>query len=166
MTFTTEPRPDSTTPTPRLVSVIVPSLNRPDLAKRCLWFLSQQTLSPENYEVVVAENDAEPGLTQQNGLASNVRRLMLAGNYGTAGAINRGLAASSSKYVLLLNNDVELEPDFLTTLVSVLDRNDQYAFATGKLLSASDRGCLDGAGDALLQGGGAYRLGQDRKSVV
>jgi GT2 family glycosyltransferase len=85
--------------------------------------------------------------------------LTLDANYGTAGGFNRGIAATKSKYVLLLNNDVELEADFLRTLVSVLEQDPRCAFAAGKLLSASDHSRLDGAGDALLRGGGAYRLG-------
>jgi len=143
----------------RLVSVIIPSLHRPDLTQRGLRFLLQQTLSVENYEVIIAENDAGQDLVLQDPSPSNVRRLLLSANYGTAGATNRGLAASSSKYVLLLNNDVELESDFLATLVSVLERDERCAFAVGKLLNAADKGRLDGAGDALLLGGGAYRLG-------
>jgi GT2 family glycosyltransferase len=156
-------RPNSATS--KLVSIIIPSLHRPDLTQRGLRFLLQQTLSVENCEVIIAENDAGQDLVLQDPAPSNVRRLLLRANYGTAGATNRGLAASSSKYVLLLNNDVELEPNFLGTLVSVLERDERCAFVVGKLLNAADKGRLDGAGDALLLGGGAYRLGQGDPDV-
>ena len=162
------------TPQRKLVSIIMPSLHRPDLTRRSIESLAKQNLPADQWEIVVAENDARPDSILQDPLPGNARRLLFSTNYGTAGATNRGLAASSSKYVLLLNNDVELEPDFLAALVSVLERCERCAFAVGKLLNAADKGRLDGAGDALLLGGGAYRLGQgdpdmgqfDRESPV
>jgi len=153
------------TPQRKLISIIIPSLHRPDLTRRCIESVAKQNLSADQWEVVVMENDARPDSIPEDPLPCNTRRLLLSANYGTAGATNRGLAASSSRYVLLLNNDVELEPDFLPMLVSVLERDEHYAFAIGKLLNATDRVRLDGAGDALLLGGGAYRLGHGDPDV-
>jgi hypothetical protein len=127
------------------------------------------------YEIVVVENEARPETVLPDPLPQNVRRIQLAKNYGTTGSINRGVADSSSTYILLLNNDVELDPHFLLSLIGVLNNNQKYAFATGKLISAAGNGDrLDGAGDALLRGGGAFRLGHfdldagqfDRSRVV
>jgi hypothetical protein len=66
---------------------------------------------------------------------------------------------TESRYVLLLNNDVELAEDYLEKLARVLDDDTRLAFATGKLLRATQRTHLDGAGDAMLMAGAAYRLG-------
>jgi GT2 family glycosyltransferase len=147
------------TPRDKLISVIIPSLHRPDLTRSCIESLAKQNLSADQWEVVVVENDARPDSILQDPLPLNTRRLLLNANYGTAGATNQGIAETSSKYVLLLNNDVEVKPDFLPILVSVLERDERCAFAVGKLLNAKDKVRLDGAGDALLLGGGAYRLG-------
>lgn len=142
-----------------LVSVVIPCLGRPDLTRRCLDFLSRQSFPAQHFDIVLVENGGLPSLDPGDVAPPNGRRLTLDANYGTAGGFNRGIAATKSKYVLLLNNDVELEPDFLKTLVSVLENDPRCAFASGKLLSAADHARFDGAGDALLQGGGAYRLG-------
>jgi GT2 family glycosyltransferase len=146
-------------PSFKLVSVVVPCLGRPDLTRRCLDFLSRQSLPAQDFDIVLVENGGLPSLAPGDSLPANARRLTLDANYGTAGGFNRGIAATSSRYVLLLNNDVELQPDFLKTLVSTLENDPHCAFASGKLLSAADHSRFDGAGDALLQGGGAYRLG-------
>src|SRR5436190_10219557 len=143
----------------KLVSIIVPALHRPDLTARCLQSLAQQTISSDRYDVIVVENDARPDSITKDPLPPNVRRILLEKNYGTTASINFGIAESSSKYVLLLNNDVELQPQFLATLVGVMETDQNYAFTTGKLLRATDKTHIDGAGDALLLGGGAYRLG-------
>src|SRR4030088_985926 len=150
----------------KLVSIIIPALKRPDLTRRCIDSLLRQSLPAEEYEIVVVENEALPETVLPDPLPRHVRRIELAKNYGTTGSINRGVAESSSEYVLLLNNDVELGPQFLVTLTSVLNDAQECGFATGKLISAAgNRDRLDGAGDALLRGGGAFRLGHSDLDV-
>ena len=144
----------------KLVSIIIPALRRPDLTQRCIDSVRKQTLRDTEYEIIVVENEARPETILPDPLPPNIRRIELVENYGTTGSINRGVADSSSEYVLLLNNDVELAPEFLVTLTSVLNGAPEYGFAVGKLMSAAgERDRLDGVGDGLLMGGGAFRLG-------
>ena len=143
----------------KLVSIVIPCLGRPDLTRRCLDSLSRQSLPPQDFDIVLVENGGLPSLAPGDSPPCNARRLTLDANFGTAGGFNRGISSTSSKYVLLLNNDVELAADYLAHLVSALEKDPRCAFASGKLLNAADRSRLDGAGDALLLGGGAYRLG-------
>ncbi len=146
------------------VAVIIPALHRPDLTAQCLRHLSSQTLPAGQMTVTVVENDAGSGKSlpadeAKKILACDFRQILLDENLGTTGSINRGLAGCEADYVLLLNNDVELEPAFLAKLLAALEREPAAGFATGKLRSAKERRWLDGAGDALLMGGGAFRLG-------
>lgn len=141
------------------VSIIIPSLRRPDLVERCLTFIAHQTFPADQREVIVVENDADPEATALKADVDGVRRILLDRNLGTTGSVNIAAAQSSSEYLLILNNDVELPPPFLAHLISYLDATPDAAFATCKMLTATNRSVLDGAGDALLLGGGAYRLG-------
>ncbi len=143
----------------KTVTIAIPSLHRPDLTARCLEFIQQQTLPPDEWEVVVIENEAQPGSILPDPLPPNTRRIELPTNEGTTGSINRAVAATESRYILLLNNDVELQPDYVEKLVRALDSDSKLGFATGKLLRATQRTHLDGAGDAMLLAGAAYRLG-------
>ena len=143
----------------KTVTIAIPSLHRPDLTARCLEFIQQQTLPAGEREVVVIENAAQAGSILQDPLPPHTRRIELATNEGTTGSINRAVAETESRYVLLLNNDVELQPAYLETLVRALDADPKLGFATGKLLRATQRTHLDGAGDAMLMAGAAYRLG-------
>lgn len=131
--------------------------------QQCLAALNRQTLLPRDFEVLIVENEARPDCMLPTPLPENVRCIALAENLGTTGSINRGLQQSSSEYVLLLNNDVELDPHFLEALVAILQRDPKCGFATGKLLNARRRNILDGAGDAILRGAGAYRLGHENE---
>jgi len=143
----------------KTVTIAIPSLHRPDLTARCLEFIQQQTLPADEWEVIVIENEAQPGSVLPDPLPPNTRRIELPDNEGTTGSINRAIAMTKSRYVLLLNNDVELQPDCIEKLVRALDGDARLGFATGKLLRATQRTRLDGAGDAMLMGGAAYRLG-------
>jgi GT2 family glycosyltransferase len=143
----------------KTVTIAIPSLHRPDLTARCLQFIQQQTLPADEWEVVVIENEARPGSVLPDPLPPNTRRIELPNNEGTTGSINRAIAMTESRYVLLLNNDVELQPDCVEKLVRALDADQRLGFTTGKLLRATQRTHLDGAGDAMLMAGAAYRLG-------
>ena len=143
----------------KTVTIVIPALHRPDLTKRCLEFLSRQRLPAAEWEAVVVENEARSDSILPDPLPPNTSRIELPTNEGTTGSINRAVAATSSKYVLLLNNDIELEPNYLETLVHTLEGDAHLGFAAGKLLRATQRTHLDGAGDAMLIAGGAYRLG-------
>lgn len=143
----------------KTVTIAIPSLHRPDLTARCIAFIEKQTLSPDAWEVVVIENEATPGKVLPEPRPPNTRVIELATNEGTTGSINRAAAATQSRYILLLNNDVELEADYIEKLVTALEADLTLGFSTGKLLRATQRTHLDGAGDAMLMGGGGYRLG-------
>ncbi len=143
----------------KTVTIAIPSLHRPDLTSRCIEFIQKQTLPADAWEVIIIENDARAGKTLPDPLPSNTRRIELPDNEGTTGSINRAVEATESQYILLLNNDIELDPDYIEKLVRVLDADPKLGFATGKLLRATQRTHLDGAGDAMLMAGAGYRLG-------
>lgn len=143
------------------ITVIVPALQRPDLTERCLGSLSFQAPA---LRIILVENEAEPSSvfpieTLPATFPFPVHQILLEQNLGTTDSINRALAETASEFVLLLNNDVELDPAFTNVLSQKLQGDSQLGFATGKLLNARERNRLDGAGDAILLGGGAYRLG-------
>ncbi len=143
----------------KTVAIAIPALHRPDLTARCIEFIQKQTLPADEWEIVVIENEARPGDTLNDPLPRSTRRIELPANEGTTGSINRAVAATESRYILLLNNDVELEADYVAKLAAALDGDPTLGFATGKLLRATLRTHLDGAGDAMLMAGGSYRLG-------
>jgi GT2 family glycosyltransferase len=143
----------------KTVAIAIPSLHRPDLTARCIHFIQKQTLPVADWEIVVIENEARAGEILPDPLPPNTRRIELPANEGTTGSINRAVEMTESRYILLLNNDVELAADYIARLVAALDQDPKLGFATGKLLRATEQDHLDGAGDAMLMAGGAYRLG-------
>ena len=81
-------------------------------------------------------------------------------NLGVARSFNRAVElARGSDYLALLNNDLELAPDYVSRLVAALDAHPEAASANGKMRNARDRRLLDGAGDAFMWSSIAIRRG-------
>jgi GT2 family glycosyltransferase len=80
-------------------------------------------------------------------------------NIGVAAALNRAIAATETELLALLNNDIELEPDWLEELVGALAVHPGAASASGKLLRFHDRTTIDAAGDLMLWSGAVVNRG-------
>jgi len=83
-------------------------------------------------------------------------------NEGVSHALNRGIESARGEYVAIVNNDVELSPNWLERLVVALEAGEAW-FATGKILNFYTRERIDGAGDAVCRGGTAWRLGHGKE---
>jgi GT2 family glycosyltransferase len=105
----------------------------------------------EPFEVVVVDNgsrDGSPAYVRERW--PSVRVVALERNVGVTAALNACVAAAGdADVVALLNNDVELAPDWLATLVRVLEEHPDAAAAAGKLLRQTDRRVIDRAGDMM-----------------
>ena len=82
-------------------------------------------------------------------------------NLGFAAAVNRGIEAADADWVAILNNDVTLEPDWLTKLLDAAAQEDIW-FATGKILQAANHQLVDGTFDEISRGGCASRCGSGK----
>jgi GT2 family glycosyltransferase len=115
----------------------------------------------ESFGVIVVDNGSEDGSRAY--LAERwpeARVVALPENVGVTAALNRGVEAAGAPYVGLLNNDLELAPDWLGELVRALEQHPEAASATGKLLSFSKRDVIDGAGDVVSWSGSCVRRGR------
>ena len=80
-------------------------------------------------------------------------------NLGVTRSLNDCLATVGGEFVVLPNNDVELEPDCLERLVAELERHPRAAVSCPKLVDYHRREYLDGAGDTFNWSGMAGRRG-------
>jgi GT2 family glycosyltransferase len=92
-------------------------------------------------ELLVVDNastDASSQVAERQG----ARVIALSENTGFAGGANAGIARSQGRYVLTLNPDCRLEPDFCARLAGRLDRPDasDVGSASGRLLRAQGEG--------------------------
>lgn len=142
-------------------SIVIPHRNRRDLLERVLQSVAAQRLPHgTDVEVIVVDNGSTDG-SASAARARGARVIELGANCGVGAALNRGIRQASGEWVAVLNNDVELAPDWLASL-SQRARQATAWFATGKVLDATLKDRIDGAGDAVCRGGAAWRLGHGR----
>ncbi len=101
----------------------------------------------ENFDVVVADNASTDGTSAW--LAEthpSVHLIRHPENWLFARGNNAAVAKTDTPYVCLLNNDVEVRPDWLRPLVAVLEKDPEVAAVQPKLLQHGNRGRFEYAG--------------------
>jgi GT2 family glycosyltransferase len=147
------------------VSIVVVSKDSgPDLAVALRSAVAQQDVFCETVLVDNASADGSRGAAGE--LGSAVRRIGLPENVGYAAAMNAGIDATSGRYVLSLNPDCRLEPNFAAVLARRLDQADaaDVGSASGRLYRAEGpdlaRGpLLDSAGIRFTASGRHFDRG-------
>ena len=147
------------------VSAIVVNWNGREHLELCLDSLLRQTIG--GVEVVLVDNASSDGSVAfvRERFGDAVRVLALAQNLGYSGGLNAGIRAARGRYLLALNNDTEVAPDALATLVAAADRWPNAGMFQPKIVSFDDRSVLDNVGHLLYADGlsrGRGRLEPDR----
>ena len=100
------------------VSVVIPTWNGRDQLARCLPSVVTALEGNENHEILVIDNASDDGSAEF--LASefpSVRVVEMGSNLGFGRASNAGFSIARHDVVVLLNNDMRVEPDFLQPLL-------------------------------------------------
>lgn len=140
------------------VSAIIPTWNRAALIEKILTNLAEQTRPPD--QVIVVDNGSkDETLAIAKRLGAEV--IAFPENRGFAVAVNEGIQRSTGDWILILNNDVRLEPDWIERLLATAEQ-EKAAFAVGKLLQEDDHGTLDGSWDLISKAAYAWRCGWGR----
>ncbi len=136
-----------TTPAPPLVSVVVLNYNGMQFLRACFDSLADCTYP--RLELLMVDNgstDDSIRFVQEN--YPLVQVLESGGNIGYSAGNNLGLAAAKGKYVVLLNNDVEVTPGWVEPLVEELEAHPDVAACQPKILHLLDRKKFEYAGAA------------------
>jgi hypothetical protein len=141
------------------VSVIIVNLNGKRYLERCLSTVLAQRYP--SFEVVLVDNGSTDGsvaLVRER--FPEVRVIENGANLGFAAANNIGIRATESPYVATLNNDTWVEPDWLETLVEVMESDPRIGICASKMLFAHRPDVINSAGVCVDFAGIAWdRLG-------
>ena len=119
-----------------LVSITIVTYNSGRFIKRCLDSVLDQTYPFK--EIIVIDNCSTDGTTDiLEPFEDRCRIIYNEDNIGFAAAQNQAIAMSDSDWVLTLNPDVLLLPDFITALVHAGNQDPRIGTVCGKLLTMS-----------------------------
>jgi GT2 family glycosyltransferase len=116
-----------------MVSILITSYNSAPVLGHCLDSLRQQDYAP--LEVIIVDNassDATRALLES--LEDKCRIVHNPTNVGFAAAQNQALRLAQGEWILSLNPDVVLAPNFITELVTAAETDPSAGTVCGKLL--------------------------------
>ena len=141
-------------------TVIIPNYNGMKFLEVCLTALKMQN---HNFETIVVDNasgDESVNYIRQN--FPHVHVIVSSQNEGFSAAVNKGIKAAKTPYVLLLNNDTKVESDFVKNLETALDNHKNYFGIQAKMRMLSEPDKMDDAGDLYCALGWAFALGKGK----
>jgi GT2 family glycosyltransferase len=139
------------------VGIVIPNLNGGDLLRRTLQSVERQT--HRSFEVLVVDGgsvDDSRAITADAG----GRWVDVAPGTGFAAACNAGARGLETDFLLILNNDADLEADFLAQILHVAATGGASTAAVAPMVRRGDhRAVVESLGNVLgTRGFGAGRL--------
>lgn len=129
--FYMEDYKNSTTPQP-LVSIVSVQYGHPEVTIDMVKSLRKITYP--NIEIIIVDNaspDEHPEIVKEE--CPEIIYLESKENLGFAGGNNLGFKVAKGKYILMLNNDTEVEPDFLEPLVAKMENDPHIGIVSPKI---------------------------------
>lgn len=138
------------------VTVIIPNYNGMQFLEPCMHALERQTC--QDFDVLVVDNGSTDGSVEWL-KAHQVPSIFLVDNTGFSGAVNVGIQAVQTPYVILLNNDTEAEPGYVAELLAAIEASPRIFSVSPKMVQMYNRELMDDAGDMYSLMGWAYQRG-------
>ncbi len=147
-----------------LISIIIPNYNGAEHLETSLRSINQQTFS--DYEIIVVDNgSSDNSLSLINIQHQGVIVYRFNENRGFAAAVNHGIKNSKGRYIALLNNDIELDSQWLAKLAEAIECDNELGSVACKMLNYYERTIIDAAGDVLTKAGNTIGRGSGEKDT-
>ena len=146
------------------LTVVIPNFNGKHLLKECFDSLKNQNSS---FDVIIIDNGSHDSSVRyiknkypEFTLIKNKK------NMGFAIAVNQGIKASNTDFVFLLNNDVVLEVNCISSLLKCIQKDDSIFGVASKMIQYDDRTKIDDVGDEYTILGWTNKVGNGKSSEL
>lgn len=145
------------------ITVVIPNYKGIRFIEECLTALYAQTPDTPEYEVLVVDNASGDGSVELiREKFPEVRLHCLSENTGFCRAVNVGIEESDSPYVILLNNDTKVYPDFVKSLYRAIEADSKIFSVSSAMLMWDKPELMDDAGDLYCIFGWAFARGKGK----
>ena len=146
--------------TQKNIAVVILNWNGKNMMERFLPSVLQHT---PQADIVVADNaSTDNSLEFLQEHYPHVRQIVLDENYGFCKAVNVGIKAAKTPYVILLNNDTQVLDGFVKNLYHSINRNKNIFSVSSMMIQAKKKEWIDDAGDYYCALGWAFARGKDK----
>ncbi len=143
-------------------TIVIPNFNGIIYLEKCLSSILEDA-AEHPARILVIDNGSTDGSCELAEGTADVEVVRMGENRGFCEAVNAGIRAADTPYVILLNNDLTIEKGFIRAMEEALDK-DPKAFSAGaqmRMMKAPDH--MDNAGDYYCALGWAYDYGKGKK---
>ena len=148
------------------VTVVIPNYNGLKFMDPCFKALNLQLC--RDFDILVVDNGSTDGSVEWL-KEHEIPSIFLEKNTGFSGAVNVGIKASKTPYVILLNNDTEPDCHYIGEMIKAIERSPEIFSVSSKMIQLYDHSKMDDAGDMYTLLGWAFQRGAGkclRPSVI
>ncbi len=140
-----------------LVSIIIPVYNQWKYTYSCLCSILQNTAGIE-YEIIIADDGSTDETSHIEDYAENVIAIRNTKNLGFLLNCNHAAKQARGKYIMFLNNDTNVQKDWLRYLVELIEKDSKIGMVGSKLVYADGR--LQEAGGIIWKDASGWNYGR------
>jgi GT2 family glycosyltransferase len=140
-----------------VVSIITLTFNKVEFTYQYLESIMAHTDIP--YELIIVDNGSQDETTSLLDRLENVTTIKNEGNLGFVKGCNQGARKARGKYLLFLNNDIIVTPEWLSKLVRTIENYPKCGAVGCKLIWPN--GKLQEAGSIIWSDGSALGYGRE-----
>lgn len=139
------------------VAIVITNWNGRHYLETCLRSIFAQEF--QDFEVYVVDNaSTDDSVEMVRCCFPQVQLIQNEANLGLCAANNRGILTTKAEFVVILNNDTELEPDCLGRMVQAIKTDPQIGMCASKMLLTDQRNMIESAGITIDKAGIAWGL--------
>jgi glycosyltransferase involved in cell wall biosynthesis len=120
------------------LALVIATYNRARRLDTLLEALAHQTLDPALWDVLVCidgSTDNSIEIAKKHELAAKIPlKWFEQANTGQSGARNKAILATEAKHIVVIDDDMELAPDFLKAHLNEYEKNPEQAVVIGKVI--------------------------------
>ena len=144
------------------VTVVIPNYNGLKFMDPCFKALNLQLC--RDFDILVVDNGSTDGSVEWL-KEHEIPSIFLEKNTGFSGAVNVGIKASKTPYVILLNNDTEPDCHYIGEMIKAIERSPKIFSVSSKMIQLYDHSKMDDAGDMYTLLGWAFQRGVGRPAT-
>lgn len=139
------------------VSIIIPVYNKFEFTHACINSIIEST-NDTQYEIIVVDDCSTDTTQDIEKYISGIKLIRNEKNLGFIGSCNAGSSISDGGYILFLNNDTVVRPQWLSSMLDVFNSNNEVGLVGSKLIYADGR--LQEAGGVIWDDASGWNYGR------
>ena len=140
-----------------IVSIIIPVYNQFEYTYNCLRSISERTGNEIPYELIIADDCSKDQTMDMEKVAIGITVIHNKKNLRFLKNCNNAARYARGRYILFLNNDTQVQNDWLKSLVNLIESDDEIGMVGSKLLYPD--GSLQEAGGIVWKDASAWNYG-------